>query len=69
MVFAPLVTTEPPIFAYAKLDGKDRLVIDVYLIGHVRPEEHVRRLTPVFALTTFLFAPTPVSIHKLDFQG
>ena len=69
MVFAPLVTTEPQISAYAKLDGKDLHVIDVYLIGHVRPEEHVRRLTPVFALTTFLFAPTPVSIHKLDLQG
>ena len=69
MAFAPLVTTEPPIFAYAKLDGKARHVIDVYPIGHVRPEEHVRRLTPVFALTICLFAPTPVSIHKLDLQG
>ena len=69
MVFAPLVTTEPPIFAYAKLDGKDQLVIDVYPIGHVRPEEHVRRLTPVFALTICLFVQTPVSIHKLDLQG
>ena len=69
MVFAPLVTTEPPIFAYAKLDGKARHVIDVYPIGHVRPEEHVRRLTPVFALTTCLFAPTQALIHKLDLQG
>ena len=66
MVYVPLVTMVPLIFAYAKRGGKGRLAINVYPIGHVRPEGHVRRQTPVFVPTIFLFVPTPKSIHKLD---